>query len=66
MPEEQQGKNKAGEASASAESEQLSHAELEEIRKDLIQYNTTTLKMDNKLAARSANIFVRELKRAAV
>lgn len=46
--------------------DQLSQSELEEIKKDLIQYNTTKLERKRRLAARSATIFIRELKRSAV
>jgi hypothetical protein len=44
----------------------LSKDDLEEIRKDLINYNVTVLELDDRAAQRSANIFIGSFKRAAV
>lgn len=67
MPDNQSNPQTESDTAATAtngDADRLTKDELEAIRRDLIQYNTQRLELKHDVATRSANIFVKELRRA--
>jgi len=69
MPDNQsnsQDESDRGTTATNDDADRLTQDELESIKQGLIEYNTQRLELKRDVAARSANIFVKELRRAAV